>query len=96
MSKEFGETESPVIAIDPLTDAADLLLYFAERAKKPVILAMQPPQNDHGLKPGQMQGSSSTKLRPSCQGLVIAVSGSADDVQGLLDLVIQWKENRNG
>lgn len=94
MSKGFGKTSAPM-QIDPLTNAAEILLYAATRFKKPLIMAMHPPDNHHNLQPGQVQGSTSTELRPSCQGLVIAISGSADEVQELLDVVMKWKESRS-
>lgn len=94
MAKGFGKTSKPMQS-DPLTNAAEILLYAASRFKKPLVMAMHPPDNSHNLQPGQVQSAASTELHPSCQGLVIAVSGSADEVQKLLDLVMNWSDEKD-
>ncbi len=93
MTKGFGKPSKP-IQMDPLTDAAETLLLIAKGIKKPLILAMHPPDNHHNLKPGQVQGTASTEIRPGCDGLVIAIAGSADEVQALLDLVMSWSDKK--
>jgi hypothetical protein len=92
MTKGFGK-RAPIKS--PIADAAETLLYVAQRCGKPLIMAMHPPDNSHNLKPGEMQGSSSTEIRPGCDGIVIAIAGDADEVQELLDLVMKWKEARS-
>ena len=88
MAKGFGKVQAQG---NPIVDAAELLLHVAGRLQKPLVMAMHPPGNDHNLAPGQLVGSHNSEIRPSCQGVVIAISGDATQVQALIDLVMAWK-----
>lgn len=81
---------------DPIVDAAELLLHVAGRLQKPLVMAMHPPGNDHNLEPGQWVGSHNSELRPSCQGVVIAVAGDAAAVQAIVDAVMACKKKEEG
>lgn len=78
----------------PLLDAAEMLLQVSDQAGSPLIVAMHPAENSHGLQPGDMQESKSTEILPSCNGLVVAVSASAEESQELLDLISLWQDQR--
>ncbi len=92
MTEENGKSKP--VQLDPVTQAAETLLYVAQRLGKPVVMAVNPEENSYNLKPGQVQGSASTELRPSCYGLVIAIAGSTEEMQGLLDVVMEWNRRR--
>ena len=87
---------NPVInGVEPITDAIRLLMDVTIRlgAPKPMVLAVHPSeQNDHGLKEGQLIGTSSTELLPSCRGVVVVFASTAEDVQSLVDAVTQWSD----
>lgn len=103
LRKKFGtsertETRSPrgdePMQMPSIASAAESLLYLARRLGNPLIMAMSPPDNDYNLKPGDVQGSKSSELRPSCDSLVVAVVGSPEEMQELVDLVQKWQEKK--
>lgn len=86
----------PTFSANPITDAAETLLTTAARVRKPIIIAMHSPSNDHNLKSGESRPSDVTELLPSCNGVVVAVSCSAEEAQEFVDLVMAWQKKREG
>ena len=78
-----------------ISSAADLLIHTAKIADVPLLLVMTPPDNDYDLKPGELRETTSLELHPSIDGLVFAVSGSAAEMQELVDLIADWGEKRS-
>jgi hypothetical protein len=77
-----------------ISKSSETLLYIASVAKKPLVIPFHPAKNDHGLKPGEILPGASTEIRPSCDGIVVAVTCNADEAQELVDWVMDWEKRR--